>query len=57
MDPTVTQGILADLSDEIIVLKLDDFIVAHANRSLLEALKAKRGDVIGRTCFEVTYHR
>jgi PAS domain S-box-containing protein len=39
------------------VIKLDDYTIIDANKSLLDALKASRSEVIGRTCYEVTHHR
>ena len=53
----VSKLVFDSVSDGIMVVNVEDYVVVEANRALLEALKLKAEEVIGRTCFAVTHGR
>jgi PAS domain S-box-containing protein len=53
----VSKLVFDSVSDGIMVINVEDYVVVDANRALLEALKLKAEEAIGRTCFAVTHGR
>lgn len=53
----VTRSIFDSVSEEILIISVEDFTIVDANRALLEKVKLKHEDVIGKTCYSVTHHK
>ena len=57
MERAVSQSVFDNVSEQILIINVEDYKVVDANRALLEALKLKKEDVVGKTCYEVTHQR
>lgn len=49
--------LIENVSNAILVINPRDYTIVMANRALLEGVKMKIEDVIGKTCYEVTHNR
>ncbi len=49
--------VLDSLSDSVMIIDAKDLKIIGANASFLKEFGAQEGEVIGRTCYEVTHHR
>ena len=43
------------ISDSILLINLDDFTIIDANPAALKQVKMEEGEVVGKTCYEVTH--
>jgi len=43
------------ISDSILLINLDDFTIIQANPAALKQVKMEEGEVVGKTCYEVTH--
>lgn len=57
MESFASRAILDNLSEQIIVINTKNYVIVDVNRALLEALKLKRDEVVGKTCYEITHKR
>ena len=57
MEHVVSRSVFDNVSEHILIVDVEDYTVVNENRALLEALKLKQEEVVGRPCYEVTHHR
>lgn len=52
-----TKIVLDNLQDSIAMINVEDYSIVSANRAFLDEFDQELGDIVGRTCFEVTHQR
>ena len=57
MKPTVSRSVFDNVSEEILIINVEDYTVVDVNRVFLEQVKMTKQEVIGKTCYEVTHNR
>jgi PAS domain S-box-containing protein len=57
VQPLVSRTVFDSISEQIIIINTESYTIIDANRAVLNQLKLKREEVIGKSCYEVTHKR
>jgi len=49
--------VLGSISDAVMVINPKDYTIIMANKAALRQLRMEEGEVVGKTCYEITHHR
>ena len=54
MELALSKVVFDGVSEEVMVINVEDYTVVDVNRVFLEQVKMTKQEVIGKTCYEVT---